>query len=179
MQGAACALWLWQVEVVGLTMICKRGFCVLALRHGQEEQTFALMLCADGLAVVAYCHLSADVDMLTLLVDHLKGDGATGACQQMTTLGIEAHLQFRFQFLLNPGLGSVDDVFLTVVTCGVRTLIDGKHATIHRSKLPEEVACHVLVIKILAVLAPVRMFRHTEIEHPPRVGTYLVVARIE
>ena len=181
LQGTAHALSLRQVEAIVLAMISEAGTEATVGRHIDRKDTTALMGGADAQAVGTSrdAHGTLDVDLLTFFVVHLKGHAATGAGHEMAALGIEVHQEVFLEFLLDAGLRAADDVFLRIVACGIGTLIDRHHTAVDRSELTEEVAGHLLVIEVFAILATVVMFRHTEIEHPTGVGAELIIAGIE
>ena len=97
----------------------------------------------------------------------------------MTTLWIEIHQKVFLQFFFDAGLRSTDDIFLRIVTCRIRTLIDRYHTTIDRTELAEEIASHLFVIEILTVLTTIVMFRHPEFKHPAGVCTEFIIARVK
>ena len=181
MQGTAGTLCLGQVEGIVFPVVSKRGLGLCAVRNVDIELSPALMLglYVDAFGLVAQIYYAVDVYMFTFLIQHLEGYSTTGTRCQVSALGIEMYFQSFLLFLLNAGLRTADNVFLAIVAQGVRSFIDGKYPTIDRTELTEEVASHFTVIEVFTVLAPVRMFRHSEIQHPTGIGANFIIAGIE
>ena len=97
----------------------------------------------------------------------------------MASFRIEVHEEIVLQLFLYAGLRTTDDIFLGIVTRGVRPLIDRHHPAIDRTELPEEVIGHLGIIEIFTIFPSKGMLRHTEVQHPPRISPQLIIARIE
>ena len=161
-------------------MITEAGLHASALRHIDSEESPALVLGADvdGLAVI-HLQRTTDIYLLALLAQCLKSNRRTGARNEMSALGVEVHLQLLLQLLVKPRLGTADNVLLQIVAQRVGALIDRYDTTIDGAILTEEILCHLTVVELIAILAGIEMLGDAEVQHPPRIGTQLVVTRIE
>ena len=162
-------------------MIGETGFQSTILRHIDGKDTSALMggTDAETIRTVGDANGALDIDLLPLLIMHLEGHPTTFAGDEMSSLGVEIHQQVFFEFFLDARLWPADNVFLRIIACGVRTFVDRHYPTIYRTELAEEVACHLLVVEVFAILTTVGVFGHAEIQHPTGVGPQFVIARIE
>ena len=92
-QGTAHVFGLRQIKAIVFAVISEAGAEPSVLWYIYRKDTTSLMGGADAQTVgtVGDAHSTLNVDLLTLLVVHLKGHATTGASHEMSSLGIKIH----------------------------------------------------------------------------------------
>ena len=113
------------------------------------------------------------------MVDEFEGHACRQAFHQLSAFGIETAEQLLLWLTAHVLLRPLIHVLAVVVALTLGLAINGQHAGEQAVPLAEEVLSHLVIIEKVAVVASVVAVADVEVEHPPRVGSQLVVAGIE
>ena len=177
LDGHTLALHFRQVERIVLSAPFEtRLQPVVALPHMRLEHTPTHVVSADLRAIA---QRSAQVHRLAILVGKLKRHACRQTLHQLSALRIETAEQLLLRFAAHVLLRPLIYVLAHVVTLVLRLAVYGEHAREQTVPLAEEVFRHLVVVEQVAVVARIVSVADVEVQHPPRVGPQLIVARIE